>query len=190
MEPDINKIEAFSSGDLGAFRSIMDASKDMVYNTALGIVKDETDAEDIAQDVFVKLFENAKDFRGDAKLTTWLYRVTVNTSLDHYRRKNGKKRLAYFRDLFSNRIQPQPAFDHPGIRLENKDHARALFAALDKLPVNQQVVFVLFHMEGKTYREIAEIVERSTEAVESLMARAKGNLQNLLKSYFDKQIMK
>lgn len=190
MELDSNKIEAFIRGEPEAFREIVETSQDMVYNTALGIVKDVSQAEDIAQDVFMKLYEHAGQFRGDAKLTTWLYRVTINTSLDYYRKKKGKGRLAYLKDLFSHRVQPTVVFDHPGVKLENKDHARALFGALDKIPVNQQVVFVLFHLEGKSYKEIAIITGRSAEAVESLMARAKGNLQKILRNYFDNQLAK
>lgn len=188
MEWTINKLEAFSRGDEGVFREIMNETQDIVYNTALGIVKDTGDAEDVTQEVFVKLYENAERFRGDAKLTTWLYRVTVNTSLDLYRRKKGKKRMAFFREMFNGQPERGIFFDHPGVKLENKEHARVLFAAIDKLPLNQQVVFVLFHMEGKTYAEIAEITDRSVTAVESLMARAKGNLQKWLKNYFDKHI--
>ncbi|RYG03065.1 MAG: RNA polymerase sigma factor [Chitinophagaceae bacterium] len=188
MEWDVNKLDAFSRGDLEVFREIMEATQVVVYNTALGIVKDPGDAEDIVQEVFIKLYENAERFRGDSKLTTWLYRVAVNTSLDHYRKKKGKKRQNFLSDMIAGRLQPEVTFDHPGVKLENKDHARELFKAMDKLPVNQQVVFVLFHLEGRSYNEIAEITGRSLTAVESLMARAKGNLQKTLRIYFEKHV--
>ncbi|RYG48383.1 MAG: RNA polymerase sigma factor, partial [Chitinophagaceae bacterium] len=142
MEWDLNKLEAFSRGDLGVFREIMEATQDLVFNTALGIVKDSSDAEDIVQEVFIKLYENSDRFRGDARLTTWLYRVAVNTSLDHFRKKKGKKRLGFLSELIAGRVQPEVSFDHPGVRLENKENARVLFRAIDKLPENQQVVFV------------------------------------------------
>jgi RNA polymerase sigma-70 factor (ECF subfamily) len=188
LEWDVNKLEAFSRGNLEVFREIMEGMQDVVYNTALGIVKDTADAEDIVQEVFIKLHENAERFRGDSKLSTWLYRVAVNTALDHYRKKKGKKRQNFLSDMIAGRVQPEVTFDHPGVKLENKEHARALFKAMDKLPVNQQVVFVLFHLEGRSYNEIADITGKSIAAVESLMARAKGNLQKTLRSYFEKNV--
>ncbi len=188
MEWNENKLEAFARGDIQVFREIMEATQDAVYNTALGIVKSEEDAEDIVQEVFVKLFENSSGFRGEANPSTWLYRVAVNTSLDHYRKKKGKRRLSFLKDLIVGRVQKDVSFDHPGVRLENKEHARELFRAVDKLPLNQQVVFVLYHLEGKSYSEISSIMQKSPTAVESLMARAKGNLQKILRDYFDKNL--
>ena len=80
-------IEKLKQGDETAFKEIVDTWQDMVYNTALGIVQNAEDAEDIAQEVFVQVYQSVSSFKGDSKFSTWLYRITITKSLDHQRRK-------------------------------------------------------------------------------------------------------
>lgn len=180
-------IHRLREGDETAFRYVVDTWKDMVYNTALGIVQNESDAEDVAQDVFVQVFESIGSFKGASKFSTWLYRITVTKSLDHIRRKKRKKRFAFVQSLFGENEEErhQPAdFVHPGVQLDNKERSSALFKAIDQLPENQKVAFILHKLEGLSYQEIAAILQTSLSSVESLMHRAKGNLRKLLEDYY------
>ena len=89
-------IEQLKQRDEAAFKTIVELWKDMVYNTVLGIVQHPTEAEDLSQDVFIKVFENISSFKGDSKFSTWLYRIATTTSLDHLRsrkRKDFKRRV-------------------------------------------------------------------------------------------------
>jgi RNA polymerase sigma-70 factor (ECF subfamily) len=183
-------IEQLKKGEEAAFRSIVDQWKDMVYNTVLGIVQNETEAEDITQDVFIKVFENISSFKGDSKFSTWLYRIATTTSLDHLRSRRRKKR---FGSVFSlgggeeNESDQVPDFHHPGVKLDNKERSKVLFKAIEKLPENQKAAFTLHKLEGLSYRDISDILHISVSAVESLMSRANGNLRKQLEDYYRNQ---
>ena len=80
-------VERLKQGDEAAFKTIVENWQDMVFNTALGIVQNAEDAEDISQEVFVQVYNSVSSFKGDSKFSTWLYRITITKSLDHERRK-------------------------------------------------------------------------------------------------------
>jgi len=182
-------IEQLKRGDEAAFKTIVEQWKDLVYNTSLGIVQNETEAEDITQDVFIKVFENISSFKGESKLSTWLYRIATTTSLDHLRSKKRKKRFGFLFSLGgdenyeSNQI---PDFLHPGVKLDDKERAKMLFKAIGNLPENQKVAFTLHKLEGLSYREISEVLKTTVSAVESLMSRANQNLRKELETYYNR----
>ena len=180
-------IEQLKKGDEAAFKTIVDTWENMVYNTALGIVQNAEDAEDITQEVFVQVYQSISSFKGDSKFSTWLYRITVTKSLDHQRKKKRKKRFAFVRSLFGDDsevlINP-PDFNHPGVMLDKKEDAATLFKVISQLPENQRVAFTLYKLEGLSYQEVSEIMQTSLSSVESLMHRAKTNLRKNLEDYY------
>jgi len=176
-------IERLQQGDESAFRTLVDTWQNMVYNTALGIVQLPEDAEDVAQDVFVQVYESIAHFKGDAKLSTWIYRITVTKSLDHIRKKNRKKRWGKLFSIFGSDGElnwEPPDFNHPGVSLEKKEQANLLMQAVAQLPEMQKAVFILHKLEGLPTREIAEILDTTLAAVDGHMHRAKKTLQVLL----------
>jgi RNA polymerase sigma-70 factor (ECF subfamily) len=187
LAPEQVLIEQLKQGDEAAFRQIVEQWQDMVYNTVLGIVQNETEAEDVTQDVFIKVYESIGSFKGESKFSTWLYRIAVTRSLELLRSKKRKKRFAFLQPLFGagqeEKIQPAD-FHHPGVSLDNKERAAQLFKAIDKLPENQKAAFVLHKLEGLSYKEISETLQTTVPAVESLMNRAKNNLKKYLESYY------
>jgi RNA polymerase sigma-70 factor (ECF subfamily) len=183
-------IVQLQQGNEGAFKRLVDEWEEMVYNTALGIVQNPDDADDITQEVFVQVYQSVSSFKGDSKLSTWLYRITVNRSLDHVKKMKRKKRFGFVQDLFGNREEDtgQPAeFNHPGVLMEKKEKAGELFKALEKLPDKQRIAFTLHKLEGQRYQEIAEIMNTTLYAVESLMGRARENLRKILKDYYEEK---
>ena len=169
------------------FADIVNDRKQMVYNTALGIVQNEADAEDITQEVFVKVYEGLKDFRREASISTWIYRITISTALDFEKQKKRQKRGGLLRRVFgNNEAEESPDFNHPGVTLDKKEDASVLFFAIKKLPEKQKTAFLLHKIEGLTNNEIAEILGISLQAAESLQVRAKNNLRNYLKEYYEK----
>jgi RNA polymerase sigma factor (sigma-70 family) len=181
-------IEQLKKGDEAAFKAIVEQWKDMVYNTILGIVQNETEAEDLAQDVFIKVFEKISSFKGDSKLSTWLYRIATTTALDHLRSKKRKKRFGFLQALTggSEDKEQLPDFHHPGVSLDNKERAAMLFKAIDTLPENQKTAYTLHKLEGLSYRDVSEVLNTSVSAVESLMSRANQNLRKHLEEYYNK----
>ena len=183
-------VEKLKQGDEAAFKEIVEAWKNMVYNTAMGILQNEEDAEDVSQEVFVQVYESVKNFKAESRFSTWLYRITVSKALDHLRRKKRKKRFAYLQSLFgadNETLIEKPDFNHPGIVLDNKEKAAVLFKAIAKLPENQKLAFTLHKVEGLSYQEISEVMKTSVSSVESLMHRAKNNLKKWLTAYYEKQ---
>ena len=166
---------------------MVDTYKNMVLNTVLGFIQNRDDAEDITQNVFVKVFETVHSFKQQSKLSTWLYRISVNESLDFIRSKNRKKRWAVITSLFgsNNELLHQHAhFDHPGVIAENKEKAAILFNAINKLPDKQKTAFLLQKTQDCSQQRIAEIMQLNEGAVESLLTRAKANLKKLLINYY------
>ena len=181
-------IERLKQGDEAAFKTVVETWQNMVYNTALGILQNSEDAEDVAQETFVQAFESVRTFKAESKFSTWLYRITVSKALDHLRRKKRKKRFAYLQSLFGtdNRtIIEKPDFHHPGVALDNKERATVLFKAINQLPENQKIAFTLHKLEGLSYQEISEVMKTSLSSVESLMHRAKTNLRKWLEQYYE-----
>ncbi len=183
-------IERLKQGDEAAFKKIVETWQDMVYNTAIGILQNAEDAEDVSQEVFVQVFESVKSFKAEAKFSTWLYRITVSKALDHLRKKKRKKRFAYIQSIFganNETVIDKPDFHHPGVTLDNKERATTLFKAINRLPENQKIAFTLHKLEGLSYQEISDIMKTSVSSVESLMHRAKNNLKRLLTVDYEKE---
>ena len=180
-------IERLKRKDQSAFRDLVEKSGSKVYNTALGILQNPEDAEDISQEVFIEVYNSISQFRQDSKLSTWIYRITITKSLEFQKRKNRKKRFAFFQTLIGLEetiADKDKQFYHPGVQLENKEQAAILFQAINKLPENQKSAFILHKLEGLSYAEIGEVLNLSVSSVESLMFRAKQNLQKWLAGYY------
>jgi len=182
-------VEQLKKGDEQAFKTIVSTWQDMVYNTAIGMLQSAEDAEDVAQEVFVQVFESIHTFKGESKLSTWLYRITTSKALDLIRRKRRKKRFAFVQHILgeNNEVLVQmPDFHHPGVALDQKEDAAKLFRAIQELPDNQKTAFVLNKIEGLSYQEIAEVMKTTLSSVESLLHRAKSNLRKWLQNEADK----
>ena len=188
MTNETELIEQLKLGDETAFKTIVEQWKDMVYNTILGIVQNETEAEDLAQDVFIKVFEKISTFKGDSKFSTWLYRIATTTALDHLRSKKRKKRFGFLQALGGGNDEKEtiPDFHHPGVSLDNKERAAVLFKAIESLPENQKTAYTLHKLEGLSYRDVSEVLNTTVSAVESLMSRANQNLRKELEEYYNK----
>jgi RNA polymerase sigma factor (sigma-70 family) len=174
-------------GNEKAFRLLVDTYKNMVFNTVLGFIQNRDDAEDVTQNVFIRVFETVNSFKQQSKLSTWIYRISVNESLDFIRSKNRKKRWAVITSLFgsNNELLHQAGHnDHPGIITENKEKAAILFEAINKLPDKQKTAFLLQKVQDCSQQKIAEIMALNEGAVESLLTRAKANLKKMLINYY------
>jgi RNA polymerase sigma factor (sigma-70 family) len=147
---------------------------------ALQYVQNQEDAQEITQDVFVAVHHAMRDFEGKSSVATWIYRITINKSLDFLKAKQRKKRFTFLTSLFypeSTEIKYDSVmFDHPGVLLEHKEAISEIFKHLNELPENQKTALILAKIEQKTQAEVAEIMEISVKAVEGLLQRAKTNL--------------
>ena len=155
----------------------------MVYNLSLQYTNNVHDAEEILQDVFLKVFDHLGEFRSTADMKTWIYRIAVNQSLDFIKSQQRKKR-SFLNQLL--RIDPNEQafeisdFNHLGIDFENKEALELLMRKIYKLPENQKTVIILLKIEDLSQKEVAGIMQISEGAVESLFQRAKTNLKKVL----------
>lgn len=168
------------------FALLVDEYSAKIYSICWSILKNELDAEDAVQEVFVSVWLGMSSFKGDSLLSTWMYRITVNKCNELLRKKNRKKRFA----LFSDNNEQLPSIEnnemHPGITLENKERGQILMYAIQVLPENQATAYTLNKLEAFNYEEVAAIMQISISAVESLLFRAKANLKKHLLSRYSK----
>jgi len=180
---EVELIQGLRNGDESAFKFLVDNYQSRVFNTAIAIVQNAEDAEDVAQEVFIQVFRSIHSFKAESKLSTWLYRITTTRALDLLRHRKSKKRFGFIQRLFGEDNEPiheLPDFHHPGVAMDRKENAARLFKAIDRLPENQKTAFTLHKLEDLSYLEISEVMHTSVPAVESLMHRAKQNLRKIL----------
>ncbi|WP_405296440.1 RNA polymerase sigma factor [Algibacter sp. Ld11] len=182
-------INDLRAGKQFAYGKLLDLFQQKVFATCISFVPNKEDAEDIAQDVFVEVFNSINKFKGNSKLSTWIYRITTNKCLEFIRKKNTKKRFAFLQSIMGNEIPMDKTkyfteMNHPGVLLENKQKSETLFKAINQLPDAQRVVFTLSKIDGLSNQEVCDITEKSLSSVESLMFRAKKNLQDVLGDFY------
>lgn len=185
-------IDKLKQGNEAAFRELVDNYRQMVVNTCFGLLHNADDAEDVAQDVFIEVFRSVENFRADSKISTWLYRIAVNRSLNFIRDNKKRRWFQSFDDVVEskkemlNQLNHQSA-DNPESELENSQRAIILHEAIDSLPENQRVAFTLNKYEDLAYKEISEVMNLTVSSVESLIHRAKKNLQKKLHHCYKKK---
>ncbi len=184
-----NFINLLKEGTNLAYSRLLDEYQQKVFGTCISFVPNKEDAEDIAQEVFMEVFNSIAKFKGDSKLATWIYRISVNKSLEFIRKKNTKKRFGFMQSLLGNDMNVDRStyfteFNHPGIQLENKEKSAVLFAAIHKLPEAQRIVYTLNKIDDLSYQEVSAITQKSIASIESLLFRAKKNLKKLLYDYY------
>lgn len=178
MNTDLEIIQAIAQGNQKAFEELYNLYASKVYNTALSYCKNVEEAEEITQDVFLKLHLKAGKFKGQSSASTWIYRIAVNTSLNTIKKK---KLLTLFDPTRASKVIH---FEHPGVLLEQSEDAKALYLAMDCLPLQQKTAFILSFIEELPRQKVADIMALSLKSVESLLQRAKKNLRVELEKTF------
>jgi RNA polymerase sigma-70 factor, ECF subfamily len=188
---DAELIQRVIDHDETAFKLLVEKYQSVVYNACYHLVRQYDDAEDIAQEVFIEVFESITQFRQESKLSTWLYRIAINKSLNHLRKNKWGKLFKTIEHYLSGEInvkfdiEDTTANDTPE-NIEYKERGKMLQLAIDSLPKNQRIAFTMHKLEDLSYQQIAGIMELSLSSVESLIHRAKLNLQKRLLNYYKK----
>jgi RNA polymerase sigma-70 factor (ECF subfamily) len=176
-------VAQLQQGNEAAFRTLVECYQQRVYGTAFSLLRSAEEAEDVAQEVFVEVYQTVARFRSETTLSTWLYRLATSRALQHRRRASAKKRFAYFTSLlgFHNQVLHEPPdHAHPLALLEGEQHLRLLHGHIGRLPSQQQVAFTLRHEQDLSYDEIAAVLDTTVAAVESLLFRARQTLRRHL----------
>ncbi len=188
IDNDREFVERILAKDPDVFTDIVRTFKKQVYTLALDLSRDHDDAEDITQDVFIRVYKALGNFRGDSKLSTWLYRITVNTFI------NRTRTLSYEASKTGKQYDDENAVDNDSYSLLDPEHALSqrvidehLKHALDELSPSQRTVFVLRHYHDLALKDIAEQLGNSEGTVKVLLFRAVHALQKKLAFYKDDQ---
>ncbi|MFT4758778.1 MAG: RNA polymerase sigma factor (sigma-70 family) [Paraglaciecola sp.] len=181
-------IENLQKGSEAAYQEVTRVYQERVMSVCLRYVKSQEDAKDLCQEVFIEVFRSIGDFRQEAKLSTWIHRIATTKSLEMIRYKERNKRACFFTavgDLEEDRAMAMSdSAANPGQQLEQKERAKIIAENIERLSGQQRRAFVLHKMEGKSHKEISQIMDTSISAIESLLHRAKKKLQIYLQGYY------
>lgn len=178
--------ERLPEDSVDAIKYLFERHNAGVFNVCVRLLGNREEAEDIAQDVFVRAFKAYAHFRGDADPGTWLYRIAVNLCLNHQRKQKQWRWLSL--DFFSDHPQAYPMTDRnmqPEEAIQKAEMERIVQDAIDRLPERQRIALILSRYEGLSYQKIAETMSCSISSVESLLHRAKHNLAKRLRPYMN-----
>ncbi len=174
-------------GDTEALRQLIEAHQHRIIGTVAKMLGDDSDAEDIAQQVFIRVWKSAPRYEPTAKFTTWLFKITRNLVFNELRRR--KRHPAQSLDAVKDDDRPMQLPDHgvkaPDTSLLDDEMQIAIQRAIDELPETQRLAVVLRRYEDVSYEEIAEILELSVPAVKSVLFRARTELREKLKRYLE-----
>ena len=172
-------IHRILSGDTGAFSFLVEKYQNMVYTLALKILRNNEDAEDAAQEVFVKCYQALKRYNAQAAFSTWLYKITYNHAIDLLKSKNKKWKITEWKSDMEPGMMPHYSLDE---KIDLKEIQILLKGAIHRLSPDEQVIVTLYYYEGLALKEIADILGIRENNVKIKLHRIRTKLLQLLKS--------
>jgi RNA polymerase sigma-70 factor (ECF subfamily) len=181
---DFELMARIGAGDHAAFRSLVERHQNAVIGTVAKMLGSANDAEDISQQVFLRIWRNAKRYQPSAKFTTYLFTITRNLVFNETRRRGRKKEVSSEEreETSHHQIADSPE-RRPDAELLQAELSQAVDAAISSLPETQRMAVVLRRYEQLSYEEIAEVLQLSVSAVKSLLFRARSTLRESLAGY-------
>lgn len=195
MTDEAQLLEGLREGDPEAFREMVDSFAPQIYRLAYGITQDSMEAQDVTQEVFIRILRRIEDFQERASISTWIYRITVNAGLDRVRARQRKREIlpieAYLPSFTPEGTYAEEIVDWseaPLDHLLNREALEKIQDAIDGLPEDLRVVLVMKDVEGLHLKDICEILELSLPAVKSRLHRARLVLRGVLSNYFEEKM--
>ncbi|PKO95646.1 MAG: RNA polymerase sigma factor [Bacteroidetes bacterium HGW-Bacteroidetes-7] len=174
-------LEEIKGGNKEAFRELAERYSTPLFRLSMGYLHSKEDAEDMVQEIFVKLYHSLDSFKGDSKFSTWLYRIAVNTCLNEIARRKRRDIFTTFGDNMTKIFNHSGDSKNPEEQTISEENKKRVRKAIESLPEKQQTAFVLQKYKELSQKEIAEIMQISEGAVEQHLVRAKSSLQKKLK---------
>jgi RNA polymerase sigma-70 factor (ECF subfamily) len=184
-------ISGIKEGDEKCFKELVDKHQELVLNTCNSFLHNVADAEDLTQDVFISALKSVDNFKGDSKISTWLYRIATNKSLNHIRDSKKRKIFRSLDNFFNDQDKTLEIPDNTSLYNDvNEDDERIdiLHKAIGTLQKNQKIAFTLSRFEKLSYQQISDVMNISLAAVEGLIHRAKKNVEKKTLDHFQKKI--
>lgn len=193
---DLALVQRAQTGDQVAFRLLFDRYHRRVFAVALGVLKNPQDARDVVQEAFVKVFKHLGSFQGASSFYTWLYRITMNLSIDQVRRRKAARQVDYDDAIKRDgddvedpgHLMPAYIGSDPGKTQGRKELADKIRAALATLPEYHRQVILLREVEGLSYEEIAKVMKVPKGTIMSRLFHARRKMQAALAEYVDGEL--
>lgn len=192
-----NLVERAKSGDIEAFEQLIISCEKKVFNIAYRMIGNYDDANELAQEVFLKAFRSIKKFKGDSLFSTWIYKITANVCLDELRKRKKKVVISLDQDIELNEgeVKRQIPDDAPtpDLEVESNEIKSAVNESIQQLPEDYKSVIILRDIQGFSYTEISKIVNCPEGTVKSRINRARQALKKILqgkKELFDEESVK
>ncbi|MEN2398350.1 sigma-70 family RNA polymerase sigma factor [Flavobacterium sp. MC2016-06] len=183
---DQHYINLITQGDSNAFAVVVNRYKDMIFTLALKMVKNREEAEEVAQDTFIKIYNSLNKFKGDSKFSTWIYKIAYNTCLDRLK-KNKKEDNNISIDEFSAHLIK--TMDNALSALEEKERKQTIQNCLNLLPSDDNVLLTLFYFDDQSLEEIGKIMNISTNNAKVKLFRSRQKLAVILKKQLEPEIV-
>ena len=186
-DEDVQLMLKFKQGEISAFEALLDKYHNPIINFVYRFIGNKQESEDLAQEVFLRVYRSSQNYKPKAKFSTWIYRIAKNLVLNELRRRrtHNVSSLDEMVSFEEEELPKQISNNKPSalVELEKKDLTVAVRKAIDSLPANQKMAVVLKRYDELPYVEIAKILGCSVSAVKSLLNRAKVSLKEKLSSY-------
>lgn len=183
---DQHYIDKILQGETNAFAVLVDRYKDMIFSLSLKMVRNREEAEEVAQDTFIKIFNSLSKFKGDSKFSTWIYKIAYNTCLDRLK-KNKKEDLNISIDEFSAHLIK--TMDNALSALEDKERKQTIQNCLNLLPNDENFLLTLFYFEEQSLEEIGKIMSINANNVKVKLFRSRQKLAVILKKQLEPEII-
>jgi len=183
---DIYYINLIIEGNTNAFNILVDRYKDLVFSLALKMVKTREEAEEVAQDTFIKVFKSLGQFKGDSKFSTWIYKVTYNTCLDRLKKQKREQQVVSIDEFNTNQIK---SIDNALDKMENEEREKAIQDCIQLLPADDAFLLTLFYFEEQSLEEIAKVIGLTANNVKVKLFRSRKKLTTILKEKLEPEII-
>ncbi len=190
LDSDASLMLKFKNGDISSFEKLLQKHKERIINIIYQFIGERNEAEDLAMEVFLRVYQAAKSYEPKAKFTTWLYKITTNLCLNEIRKKTKLQTISLSKPVSTGGGKEEELIEKiadaapsPQEILEEKERNALIRKAIDSLPVKQRMAIILQIYEGLSYKEISRILGCSIKSVERCLYWARTNLKEKLSSY-------
>lgn len=191
-QQDLELVRRVQAGERGAFRELFDRHNRRAFAVAIGVLKNRQDALDVVQESFVKVHKHIGNFQGTSSFYTWLYRIVMNLSIDHLRRRKTGRNVEYDDAVLKNgdaaadeNILPRMLDENPRKAVIRRELLAKMEAALAELPEYHRQVILLREVEGMSYEEMADALDVPKGTIMSRLFHARRKMQSALEGYVD-----
>lgn len=183
---DQHYINLIRNGNQNAFTVLVDRYKNLVFTLALKMLNNREEAEEVAQDTFIKVYNSLNNFKGDSKFSTWIYKITYNSCLDRLKKNKKEKTVSYLEDFDEHQAK---AIEAVLDSIDENERNKAIQDCLEELPPEDAFLLTLYYFDGKSVDEISKVINASTDNVKVKLFRVRKKVGIIFKNKLEPEIL-